>query len=66
MPGPMTEREREAFLEEPRVAVLSVADDGGAPHAMPVWYAYEPGGEVIFFTGTQGRVSPLAPDRDDG
>jgi len=55
----MTERERQEFLAGPHVAVLSVARDG-APHATPVWYAYEPGGDVTFFTGTQGRRSRKA------
>jgi uncharacterized protein len=54
----MTERERQEFLAGPRVAVLSVTRDGARPpHATPVWYAYEPGGNVTFFTGTQGRRS---------
>ena len=58
---PMTERERQEFLAGPHVAVLSIAKDGGrAPHATPVWYAYEPGGDVTFFTGTQGRRSRKA------
>ena len=55
---PMTERERQEFLAGPHVAVLSIARDGGrTPHATPVWYAYEPGGDVTFCTGTQGRRS---------
>lgn len=58
---PMTEQERQEFLAGPHVAVLSIARDGGrAPHATPVWYAYEPGGTVTFFTGTQGRQSRKA------
>jgi hypothetical protein len=56
MPGPLTENEREEFLAERRVAVLSVASDNTRPPlTVPVWYAYRPGGNVIFFTGTQGR-----------
>ena len=56
MPGPLTERERQAFLAEPHVAVLSVARNGDRPPlTAPVWYGYEPGGDVTFFTGTQGR-----------
>ncbi len=56
MPRTLTEREREEFLAEPRVAVLSVAsDDGRPPLTVPVWYAYQPGGDVTFFTGTMGR-----------
>ncbi len=56
MPGPMTERERQAFLAEPHVAVLSVAsDDDRPPLTVPLWYSYRPGGDITFFTGTQGR-----------
>ena len=56
MPRRLTERERQEFLAEPRVGVLSVAgDDGRPPLTMPTWYGYQPGGEITFFTGTQGR-----------
>ncbi|MDQ4005171.1 MAG: pyridoxamine 5'-phosphate oxidase family protein [Actinomycetota bacterium] len=52
----MTEKERQDFLAEPHVGVLSVAsDDQRPPLTVPVWYGYEPGGNVTFFTGTQGR-----------
>ncbi len=61
MPRQMTEREGQAFLAGPHVAVLSVAGGGDRPpHTTPVWYAYEPGGNVTFFTGTQGRKSRKA------
>ena len=61
MPGQMTERERQDFLAEPHIAVLSVDSDGDRPpHTTPVWYAYEPGGNLTFFTGTQGRRSRKA------
>jgi len=51
----MTKAEREAFLAEVHVAVISVAEDGRAPLAIPVWYSYEPGGVVRFVTGTASR-----------
>ena len=58
MPRQMTESERQEFLAEPHVAVLSVASGGDRPpHTTPVWYAYRPGEDVTFFTGTQGRKS---------
>ncbi len=61
MPGQMTESERQDFLAEPHVAVLSVASEGDRPpHTTPVWYAFQPGGDVTFFTGTQGRRSRKA------
>ena len=56
MPRRMTEQERQAFLAEPRVGVLSVASDGDRPPlTAPTWYGYQPGGDLTFFTGTQGR-----------
>ena len=56
MPRQMTEQERRQFLAEPHVGVLSVAsDDDRPPLTVPVWYGYQPGGHLSFFTGTQGR-----------
>ena len=56
MPRPMTEQERQEFLAEPHVGVLSVAsDDERPPLTVPLWYGYQPGGNLSFFTGTQGR-----------
>ncbi len=61
MPGPMTEKERQEFLAQQHIGVVSVASDGDRPpHSTPVWYAYEPGGKISFFTGTQGRRSRKA------
>jgi nitroimidazol reductase NimA-like FMN-containing flavoprotein (pyridoxamine 5'-phosphate oxidase superfamily) len=58
----MTRFEREAFLAEPRVAVLSVAGAGDRPpHSTPTFYAYEPGGDVTFFTNTEGRSARKVP-----
>jgi nitroimidazol reductase NimA-like FMN-containing flavoprotein (pyridoxamine 5'-phosphate oxidase superfamily) len=54
----LTDRERGRFLADPRGVTLSVADDRGRPpHATPVRYAYVPGGDMTFFTGTQGGFS---------
>ncbi|HEV2528071.1 MAG TPA: hypothetical protein VGT61_06480 [Thermomicrobiales bacterium] len=39
MPQHMTDDERDAFLMEPRIGVLSVAaDDGRPPHTVPLFY----------------------------
>jgi hypothetical protein len=55
MPRPMTKQEREAFLAEPHIGVLSVGSgDKTPPLSTPVWYHYEPGGNITFFTGTTG------------
>ncbi len=45
----MSADEREKFLAESRVGVLSIGRDGKAPLAVPVWYDYEPGGEVLIW-----------------
>jgi uncharacterized protein len=56
MPRQMTDRERQEFLAEPHVGMLSVAsDDDRPPLTLPVWYGYRPGDNISFFTGTQGR-----------
>lgn len=55
----MTVEEREAFLADLHVGVLSVADGRRAPLAMPIWYLYEPGGEIVFMTGGGSRKVPL-------
>ena len=51
MPRPLTDHEQQAFLAERHVAVLSVARANGPPVSTPIWYGYEPGGNVTFFTG---------------
>ena len=41
----MTKEEREAFLADLHVGVLGV-QHGDVPLAVPIWYGYEPGGDV--------------------
>lgn len=49
----MSRQDREKFLAETRVGVLAVTDSRGGhgPLQAPIWYAYEPGREVVVFTG---------------
>lgn len=47
----MTQAEREGFLAGLHVGVLSIPRDGRAPLAAPIWYGYEPGGEIVVLTG---------------
>jgi hypothetical protein len=44
----MKKPDREAFLADVHVGVITVARDDAAPLAAPVWYSYEPGGDVVF------------------
>jgi uncharacterized protein len=61
MPRRMTEKERQEFLAEPHIGVLSVAvGNDRPPHTTPIWYGYKPGGSITFFTETQGRKSRKA------
>ena len=60
MPRPMTKAEREEYLAGVHVGVLAVADeDGRGPLALPIWYGYQPGGEVTFVTGRPTRKARL-------
>jgi nitroimidazol reductase NimA-like FMN-containing flavoprotein (pyridoxamine 5'-phosphate oxidase superfamily) len=42
----MTPEEREAFRADVHVGIISIADEGRGPLTVPIWYAYEPGGEL--------------------
>ena len=57
----MSKAEREAFLAEARVGVLSVQASGGAaPSLTPIWYTYEPGGDIVMSTdGSSAKTSLL-------
>ena len=55
----MSRKEREAFLAETHVGVVSVADEGRAPLSVPIWYRYEPGGDVCFVTEANSKTTKL-------
>lgn len=55
----MTREERESFLAALHVGVLSIARDGRGPLAVPVWYAYEPGGDIRLTTGRDSLKATL-------
>src|SRR2546428_7918747 len=58
----MTKEEREAFLADTHVAVVSIANGERGPLAVPVWYAYTPGGALRFVTGGEARKArPIRP-----
>ena len=55
----MSRAEREAFLAETHIGIVSVAEPGRGPLTVPVWYRYEPGGEVHFVTGARSHKARL-------
>ena len=58
----MSRAEREAFLADVHVGVLSVADgQGRGPLVTPVWYNYQPGGLISITTGgSSNKVTAIA------
>jgi nitroimidazol reductase NimA-like FMN-containing flavoprotein (pyridoxamine 5'-phosphate oxidase superfamily) len=55
----MTKKEREAFLADAHVGIMSIAEEGRGPLTIPIWYAYEPGGELRLLTGRNTRKGKL-------
>ncbi|GHE39524.1 pyridoxamine 5'-phosphate oxidase [Streptomyces longispororuber] len=57
----LTREEREQFLAEAHIAALSVVADEEerAPLTLPIWYQYEPGGDVWIMTGRDSRKARL-------
>lgn len=59
----MSGDEREAFLADLHVGILSIERAEGPPLTVPIWYDYEPGGELWFFTNAsslKGRLLTAA------
>lgn len=55
-----SETQRQAFLADKHVAVLSVAaTEGRPPASVPIWYDYTPGGDVRIMTGPSSRKARL-------
>jgi PPOX class probable F420-dependent enzyme len=46
----MAAAEREQFLADFHVGILSIEREDGPPLTVPIWYMYEPGGELWFLT----------------
>ncbi|MFF8674502.1 pyridoxamine 5'-phosphate oxidase family protein [Streptomyces sp. NPDC015242] len=56
----LSREEREQFLAEPHIAALAVdAGAGRAPLTVPIWYQYEPGGDIWIMTGRDSRKNEL-------
>ncbi len=55
----MTRQEREAFLADLHVAVIGIEAPGRGPVVVPIWYMYQPGGEVKILTFKDSRKIKL-------
>ncbi len=58
----MTKTERETFLADLHVGVISIAEKDRGPLTAPIWYDYEPGGELWILTGRDSRKGRLLLD----
>lgn len=54
----MTQAERESFLADLHVGVLAIPT-AGAPLTAPIWYDYEPGGDIWILTGPTSQKGQL-------
>jgi hypothetical protein len=59
MPRPLSKDERERFLSELHTGVVSVSDGERGPLSSPVWYTYEPGGDIVFCSRDETRKARL-------
>jgi hypothetical protein len=57
--GSMTEAEREAFLADVHIGVLSVDDPGRGPFSVPVWYLVRDGDVHVHMDGTSKKARLL-------
>jgi len=55
----MTKAEREIFLADLHVGVISIAEKDRRTLTTPIWYGYEPGGELWILTGRNSRKGRL-------
>lgn len=55
----MSKAEREGFLSKPHVGILGVDHPGRGPLTVPIWYDYEPGGDVVVLTGPTSLKATL-------
>jgi PPOX class probable F420-dependent enzyme len=58
----MTSTEREQYLADVHVGVVAVERPGRAPLAVPIWYGYRPGGDVLLWTEADSVKHKLIRD----
>jgi nitroimidazol reductase NimA-like FMN-containing flavoprotein (pyridoxamine 5'-phosphate oxidase superfamily) len=55
----MTTTERERFLADVRVGIISIAEEGRGPLTVPIWYGYTPSGELSVWMEKGSRKTHL-------
>jgi nitroimidazol reductase NimA-like FMN-containing flavoprotein (pyridoxamine 5'-phosphate oxidase superfamily) len=59
MAAVMTRQQREKYLADLHVGIISIPEEGRGPLTVPVWYSYDSGGEVRLVTGRTSRKGRL-------
>jgi nitroimidazol reductase NimA-like FMN-containing flavoprotein (pyridoxamine 5'-phosphate oxidase superfamily) len=59
VPLTMSKQERERFLADLHVGIISIPEEGRGPLTVPIWYSYQPGGEVRVVTARTSRKAHL-------
>ena len=55
----LNQQEKEAFLSELHVGVLSIPQEGRGPLTAPIWYCYAPGESLWVMIGQDSRKARL-------
>lgn len=55
----MTKAERESFLADLHVGIVSVSQANRGPLTVPIWYIYEPGKDLWMLTSRNSRKGKL-------
>jgi hypothetical protein len=55
----MTRQERETFLADVHVGIISIPDEGRGPLTVPIWYTYDAGRELRIVTARASRKGLL-------
>ncbi|ULE34005.1 pyridoxamine 5'-phosphate oxidase family protein [Mycobacterium sp. IDR2000157661] len=58
----MNADERQKYLSDVHVGVIAVERPGRAPLSVPIWYGYQPGGEVLLWTESGSLKHRLISD----
>jgi nitroimidazol reductase NimA-like FMN-containing flavoprotein (pyridoxamine 5'-phosphate oxidase superfamily) len=58
----MSSDEREQYLSDVHVGVIAVERPNRAPLSVPIWYGYQPGGEVLLWTDSASQKHKLIRD----
>ena len=51
----MTDTERDTFLAALHVGIIGISAPNRGPVLLPVWYSYEPGGDIQFITNKDAK-----------